>query len=195
MKKIFYTGMIIVMSMSILVGCGDKNEEVKSQNSTLVDFQEVSAKTEVNTYELSGNSTEDKMANKAREYAKYYLGVEMGKEFEVKVNEEGHIVLFGNTKNKKLFTVVYLNEDISLQSVFTTIKTGELGDNSQEKQKKAALEFLVEKKLIKSKKDVTFVESEKQEGFTNYFFKNKDGKEMGVGVSTRNCDVVALWRF
>lgn len=196
MKKIIIMCMTMVLVIGLFTGCGAQ-EQVKgvSEGSSLQEnVSSAQMEEEMESNKLSEqNGSEEEIVNKAREYAKYYLDVEMGEEFDVKVLENSEVILFIHKQNKELFTSVYFNKDGSLWNLSTTIQNGSFEEYGEEEKKEAALKYLVEKEIIESEDDVTFVETDEQANFTNYYFKNVDGQELGVGISVNNCDVLAFW--
>lgn len=196
MNKIIATCMTMLFAIGLFTGCGVQ-ESVDSvlENSTLQENpSSKQIEEEVENNKLSEqNAAEEEIIDKAREYAKYYLNVEMGDEFDVKVLENSEVILFIHNQDKELFTSVYFNKDGSLWNLSTTIQNGSVEEYSEEEKKEAALKYLVEKEIIESEDDVTFVETDEQVNFTNFYFKNEEGQELGVGISLNNCNVLAFW--
>ena len=196
MRKKFLMCMAAVLVIGHFTGCrvqepvnGAFEDNVLQENVSSNQIEEEGGSNKLSEQ----NASEEEVVSKAREYAKYYLNVEMGEEFDVKVLENSEVILFIHKQNKELFTSVYFNKDGSLWKLCTTIQNGSFEEYSEEEKKEAALKYLVEKEIIESEGDVTFVETDEQANFTNFYFKNVDGQELGVGISLNSCDVLAFW--
>ncbi len=200
--------LVAVLSLAILlVGCGQEiktstqqeKEVSATKEETIQQEKEVSAAKEETT--LSQESVEFSDSTEIKEKIKFYLGLDMDESWEMKEYHQNPDDL-SDVGNSYIFVrdgksgIAFYQEDKegNLFSVYTDVKIGTLADNSEEKQKSAALQYITDKKLAEAGAEINFLDAEQEKGFINYIFEDNHNQYM-IGVSDRNTEIVSVCIF
>jgi hypothetical protein len=188
-KTISILCLTIALSISFM-GCTSQaaNDKVEAIQ---IDTTSETISTDVESEDITSATIEEKI--------KFYFGIDVSNGWEQPQIPENPDAQPSTEKNYIFIKdgksgIVCLREDENgeLFSAFTDVELGSLADNSEKKQKAAALQYLIDKHIIENKNDVTFEEIDKQKGFKNYIFNSNDDTDYLVGVSDRNTEVVSI---
>ena len=196
-KKLISAIIISTLLVGTLAGCGgktttaDSQEEVASAETINDRSESKSVTTEAGT---ENNDEQSEIDEDVIEKVQFYLDIDLNDGWTEKLVESDTEFtvpyLFYNTKGQ---TVLYVeDENGELITAETDRIQGSPEDNSEEKQIAAAIQYMIDKSIIKSEENAVYENQQKGNHRVMYNFGLSSGKKITIGVAAKNTHIVSI---